>query len=533
MTIGEDVSSLFPDILQHIHTNEIELKRLIYLYLSNYSAHKQDLAMLSINYFIKETEHPNPSRRILALRAMGNISVESVSDHAMDLAEKGMDDPSPIVRSASLILKARLSSYDDISIGKTEDFPPIIARSILLKECMSEDEVDKLLTIFNKCNEWLQLEIVDRLITISKVNPEHINSDLSILRPWLQHSNSALVCSVIELMKVSGLAIDTIPDILNRTNTNPEQLFSVLSFYQLNDLKMDIDHLFFRQNDPLYIKKLKLSILSTYSLEDPDVSSSALKELREGIRNINGEVVRLVIDCVIGIIIRNYLYLDVDGYLDIIVDGLQTDNENIELIEYMLIAIEKLYKVNVSFFTNKIDIIAETIMNIYSEISFSDSKRSLLFLIGMAEINSEICFSIFDWFIDTFDMEECYIQREVLTCGLRLTYLKGYDRIKYLDILDGSAKNESVDIQDLSFIYSKAVKSVNHPLLEGLCSLKKINLNSPKEKNKKIKRKRIMKKGNNSSFMDLLDIELLDMNVDEGNNPETGKDDDFFSYFAE
>ena len=35
MTIGKDVGSLFPDVLKNVHTEDIELKKLVYLYLMN------------------------------------------------------------------------------------------------------------------------------------------------------------------------------------------------------------------------------------------------------------------------------------------------------------------------------------------------------------------------------------------------------------------------------------------------------------------------------------------------------------------
>lgn len=33
MTLGKDVSSLFPDVLKNIATNDLEQKKLVYLYL--------------------------------------------------------------------------------------------------------------------------------------------------------------------------------------------------------------------------------------------------------------------------------------------------------------------------------------------------------------------------------------------------------------------------------------------------------------------------------------------------------------------
>ncbi len=37
MTVGKDVSSLFTDVLKCVETEDIELKKLVYLYIINYA----------------------------------------------------------------------------------------------------------------------------------------------------------------------------------------------------------------------------------------------------------------------------------------------------------------------------------------------------------------------------------------------------------------------------------------------------------------------------------------------------------------
>jgi len=53
MTVGKDVSGLFPDVLQCMQTTSLELKKLIYLYLINYAKSKPELTILAVNTFIK------------------------------------------------------------------------------------------------------------------------------------------------------------------------------------------------------------------------------------------------------------------------------------------------------------------------------------------------------------------------------------------------------------------------------------------------------------------------------------------------
>jgi vesicle coat complex subunit len=76
MTRGKDVSMLFADIVKNSMTSDMELKKLIYLYIINYSKSHPDLAILAINTFRKDArDKMNPFLRALAVRTMGCIRV--------------------------------------------------------------------------------------------------------------------------------------------------------------------------------------------------------------------------------------------------------------------------------------------------------------------------------------------------------------------------------------------------------------------------------------------------------------------------
>ena len=57
MTIGKDVSPLFAEVLMCIQTDDLELKKLVYLYLMNYAKTQPELALLAINTFIKVNKY--------------------------------------------------------------------------------------------------------------------------------------------------------------------------------------------------------------------------------------------------------------------------------------------------------------------------------------------------------------------------------------------------------------------------------------------------------------------------------------------
>lgn len=47
------VSALFPDVVNCMQTDNLELKKLVYLYLMNYAKSQPDMAIMAVNTFVK------------------------------------------------------------------------------------------------------------------------------------------------------------------------------------------------------------------------------------------------------------------------------------------------------------------------------------------------------------------------------------------------------------------------------------------------------------------------------------------------
>eukprot|EP00879_Flechtneria_rotunda_P013608 GHRR01014214.1.p2 GENE.GHRR01014214.1~~GHRR01014214.1.p2 ORF type:complete len:134 (+),score=22.70 GHRR01014214.1:151-552(+) len=84
MTVGKDVSMLFPHVVNCMQTDDLELKKLVYLYLINYAKTQPDLAIMAVNTFVKDSQDPNPLIRALAVRTMGCIRVDKITEYLCD-----------------------------------------------------------------------------------------------------------------------------------------------------------------------------------------------------------------------------------------------------------------------------------------------------------------------------------------------------------------------------------------------------------------------------------------------------------------
>ena len=57
MTVGKDVSPLFQSVLKCLQYPDMQLKKLVYLYIINYSRDKPDDSIMVVNLFRKDMEN--------------------------------------------------------------------------------------------------------------------------------------------------------------------------------------------------------------------------------------------------------------------------------------------------------------------------------------------------------------------------------------------------------------------------------------------------------------------------------------------
>ena len=93
---------MFSDVLKCMESPNLELKKLVYLYIINYSKSQPDLAILAVNTFRKDArERANPLIRGLAVRTMGCIGVEEILDYLCDPLRDALNVRTPALWGAN------------------------------------------------------------------------------------------------------------------------------------------------------------------------------------------------------------------------------------------------------------------------------------------------------------------------------------------------------------------------------------------------------------------------------------------------
>ena len=100
---GRPCLTFFSSVVKNVANANVEVKKLVYIYLLHYAESEPDLALLSINTIQKSLSDQSPKVRAMALRTMSGIKVPVISQIVSLAIKKGCGDLSPIVRKAAAL----------------------------------------------------------------------------------------------------------------------------------------------------------------------------------------------------------------------------------------------------------------------------------------------------------------------------------------------------------------------------------------------------------------------------------------------
>jgi len=100
---GRDVSQFFAQVVKNVASHNLEIRKLVYIYILRYAESEPDLALLSINTFQKDLTDSNPLIRAMALRVLSSIRVPLISSIVILAVKKCCADVSPYVRKTAAL----------------------------------------------------------------------------------------------------------------------------------------------------------------------------------------------------------------------------------------------------------------------------------------------------------------------------------------------------------------------------------------------------------------------------------------------
>ncbi|KAJ7582755.1 adaptin N terminal region-domain-containing protein [Mycena floridula] len=318
ITMGNDMSPLFTDVVQCLGTPLLEIKKMVYLFLVSYGRSKPEQIHLVIPNFLQDCNDRNPLIRALAIRTMSYIPIPVVTDALSDNLRHSLKDRDPYVRKTAAICVAKLYAADprkaerDGFVELLRDLmldtnATVVANAVAaLTEIGDRQDgvifklnlatANKLLAALTESSEWGQIYILDCLLRY--VPEQHVDAEVMAERiiVQLQHVNSAVVLTSIKILLYlmnymeNRQLIDYIckkigPPLVALLSSGPEvqyvALRNILLIIQRRPavLKNDVRVFFCKYNDPIYVKLAKLEIM--YRLARSENALEVLNELQE------------------------------------------------------------------------------------------------------------------------------------------------------------------------------------------------------------------------------------------------------------
>ncbi|KAG1662788.1 AP-3 complex subunit beta-1 [Nymphon striatum] len=181
---GRDASDLFPAVVKNVVSKNIEVKKLVYVYLVRYAEEQQDLALLSISTFQRGLKDPNQLIRASALRVLSSIRVPVIVPIMMLGIKDSVSDMSPYVRKTAAHAIPKLYSLDPdqkdelievIEKLLSDKTTLVVGSAVMAFEEVCPERIDlvhknyrKLCNLLVDVEEWGQVVIINMLTRYSR-----------------------------------------------------------------------------------------------------------------------------------------------------------------------------------------------------------------------------------------------------------------------------------------------------------------------------------------------------------------------------
>lgn len=194
---GKDAGDLFPAVVKNVVSKNIEVKKLVYVYLVRYAEEQQDLALLSISTFQRALKDPNQLIRASALRVLSSIRVPMIVPIVMLAIRESSSDMSPYVRKTVAHAIPKLYHLDaeqkDELITVIEKLlgdrtTLVVGSAVMAFEEVCPERTDlihknyrKLCNILVDVDEWGQVLIINMLTRYARTQFTDPNVDDEVL----------------------------------------------------------------------------------------------------------------------------------------------------------------------------------------------------------------------------------------------------------------------------------------------------------------------------------------------------------------
>ncbi|KIY48616.1 Adaptor protein complex beta subunit [Fistulina hepatica ATCC 64428] len=492
MTVGKDVSGLFPDVLKNMQTDDLEQKKLVYLYLMNYAKTQPELVILAVNTFVKDTDDPNPLVRALAIRTMGCLRAEKIIDYLCDPLQKCLRDENPYVRKTAALCVAKLYDLkpelvldngflEQLQEMISDSNPMVVANTVAALTdihnsasaqpstssnpgifTITSSILNKLLIALNECSEWGRVAILNALARYEAKDEKESEHICERVVPQFQHVNGSVVLAAVKviMIHIRGVRREDLsrqlirkmaPPLVTLLSTPPEVQWVALRNINLllqkrpDILSSEIRVFFCKYNDPLYVKVEKLDVM--VRLANDNNVDALLSELREYASEVDVDFVRKSIKAIGQTAVK--IESAAERCVNVLLDLISTRVSYV--VQEAVVVMKDIFRKYPATYEGVIPILCSNL----DELDEPDAKASLIWIIGEYASKIDNADELLGIFVDSFTEESYSVQLQTLTAVVKL-FLKKPDSSQGIvqRVLDVATKDcDSPDVRDRAYIY--------------------------------------------------------------------------------
>lgn len=481
---GRDASELFPAVVKNVVSANLEVKKLVYVYLVRYAEEQQDLALLSISTFQRALKDPNQLIRACALRVLSSIRVPVIVPIMMLAIKDAVTDMSPYVRKTAAHAIPKLYNLDPeqkeeliqvIEKLLSDKTTLVVGSAVMAFEEVCPERIDLIHKNYRKlCNllvdveEWGQVIIINMLTRYARTQfidpnageevddkekpfyedeeetedqevlakrPKPMDPDHRLLlrnaKPLLQSRNAAVVLAVAQLYQhiAPRSEVSLVARALVRLLRSHREIQAVVltNIASMSTRRKDmfepyLKSFFVRSSDPTHIKALKLEVLTNLAT-DTNISV-ILREFQTYIGSSDKEFVAATIQA-IGRCASN-----IREVTDTCLSGLVTllSNRDESVVGESVVVIRKLLQ---SETVGHKDIISH-MARLMDNIKIAMARASILWLLGeYCDKVPKIAPDVLRKMAKTFVYEEDIVKLQILTLATKL-YLTNLKQTRLL-----------------------------------------------------------------------------------------------------
>ncbi|TDL27532.1 Adaptor protein complex beta subunit [Rickenella mellea] len=486
ITMGNDMSPLFTDVVQCLGTPLLEIKKMVYLFLVSYGRSKPDQIQIVIPNFLQDCADRNPLIRALAIRTMSYIPLPIVTESLTDPLRHALKDKDPYVRKTAAISVAKVYAADPRRMEKAgfvellrellqDSNATVVANAVAALVEISErpDGVsfrltltvaNKLLTALGDSSEWGQIYIMDSLMTF--IPQESRDAELMAERiiVQLQHGNSAVVLTTIKVLLYlmnymeNRKLIDYIckkmgPPLVTLLSSGPEvqyvALRNILLIIQRRPsvLKNDVKVFFCKYNDPIYVKLAKLEIM--YRLAREENANEVLAELQEYASEVDIDFVRKAVRSIGRLAIK--VEAAADRCIEALLELLETKVTYV--VQEAIIVIKDIFR----RYPGKYEGIIPKLCENLDALDEPEAKAAMVWIIGQFANKIDNSDELLDDLVYTFLEEPTEVQLALLTACVKLFVYKSQSNtskeLVHKVLKWATEEVDNPDLRDRGFMY--------------------------------------------------------------------------------